>query len=81
MLWMAFFDINNLFTMNKMRTTEKELEQQRDYYKQNIEKIQEDIKLLRTNDKHLEKFARENYLMHKEYEDVYIIVKEKNKQE
>ena len=63
--------------MHKMRTTEKELRQQRDYYNQNIETIQEDIKLLRTDDKHLEKFARENYSMHKENEDVYIIVRQK----
>ena len=76
---MLFFDLNDVPTIYKMNAQKQELEQQKKYYQENISKIEEDITQLRTDDKHLEKFARENYLMHKENEDVYIVVQKPSK--
>ena len=50
----------------------KELEQQRDNYRNAVEQDQADIKSLQDTDS-LERFAREEYLMHKDNEDVFII--------
>ena len=77
---MLFFDVNDIPTMYKLSVEKKELQDQAKYYEENIEKVQEDIKQLRSDDKHLERFARENYSMHKEDEDVFIIVEEKVKE-
>lgn len=58
--------------MQKLRGLEKD----RDYIKKEIKVIEKDIKDLSTDREHLEKFAREKYLMKKENEDVFVIVKE-----
>ena len=79
LIWMLFFDINDIGTMSKMRSERDELIQEKVYYKENINKIEEDIHQLRSDDKHLEKFAREKYLMHREDEDVYIVVEKEAK--
>ena len=52
------------------------LESDRDYIKKEIKIIEKDIYDLSTDKEHLEKFAREKYLMKKENEDVFVIVKE-----
>ncbi|MFN5704993.1 MAG: FtsB family cell division protein, partial [bacterium] len=52
------------------------LESDRDYIKKEIKVIEKDINDLSTDKERLEKFAREKYLMKKENEDVFVIVKE-----
>lgn len=52
------------------------LEKDRDYIKEEIKVIEKDINDLSTDKERLEKFAREKYLMKKENEDVFVIVKE-----
>lgn len=73
-VWLVFFDQNNLIdrvvAMNRYRNMEK----QRDYY---IEKIKTDsrkLKELRTDRENLEKFAREQYYMKRDNEDIFIVV-------
>jgi cell division protein DivIC len=71
--WVVFIDSDNLIEQFSGRKRIRELEKEKQYY---IEKIKEDsIKLneLKTNKKNLEKFAREQYFMKKENEDIYII--------
>jgi len=50
----------------------KKLDDEKNYYKQEIEKDLIEIKKL-TSDQGLEKFAREEYHMKKSNEDIYII--------
>lgn len=72
-LWMAFFDGNNLYSQYEQRKRINELRQERDFYKTNVEQLQKEIAELNRNPKMLEKFAREKYLMKKPNEDIYIV--------
>ena len=51
----------------------KELESQIEFYHQQTETDKKKLNELQSNNDDLEKFARENYLMKKENEDVFII--------
>jgi len=76
-VWLLLFDSNNLVDRMKSVINLRQLEKDRDYY---ISKIRQDsIKLheLRTNNDNLEKFAREQYLMKKDDEDIFVIIEKK----
>jgi cell division protein DivIC len=76
MLWLLLFDQNNLVDRRKTTREYQQLLEEKNYY---IEKIEEDgkrIRELKTNNENLEKFAREQYLMKKDNEDIFIIVDE-----
>jgi len=75
-IWVLFFDKNDLNTQIKLRKDINLLEEEKSYYKKEIGQITTDLKELTTNPKTLEKFARENYLMKRENEDIFVIVKE-----
>lgn len=74
--WLTFFDSNDLYTQIKQTAKLKGLEDERTFYTEKIEEVKEDRAELLSNDELLEKFARENYLMKKPTEDVYVIVKD-----
>ena len=52
------------------------LNNEKEFYEQKIEEVQQEREQLLTDSEALEKFARENYLMKKESEDLYVIVEE-----
>ncbi len=52
------------------------LEEDKEYYTEKIEEVKKEREALIGNKQKLEKFARENYLMKKPSEDVYILVEE-----
>lgn len=74
--WMLLFDNNDLINQYHHSAAYHELLKQKDYYNENIEKVKSDMKSLRTDKDKLERFAREKYLMHREKEDVFVIVRE-----
>lgn len=74
-VWMIFLDENNMINQYRKRSELIDLEKKRDYYKNEIFKAQEKFELLTTNAASQEKFARENYWMKKDNEDVFIIEK------
>jgi cell division protein FtsB len=76
LVWLLLFDQNNL--SDRMQTSHQynQLLEERDYYRQKIEEDRQRINELKTNDENLEKFAREQYLMKKDNEDIFIIVDE-----
>lgn len=76
LVWVAFFDQNNWVERYQNLKELKQLENDREYYLQKIEEDRERLKELKTNNENLEKFAREQYLMKKDNEDVFIIVEE-----
>lgn len=71
--WMLFFDHNNLFLHLQYRAELNELKQRKQYYKDQIEQTQKDIDLIKTNPLWMEKVAREQYLMKRENEDVFLV--------
>jgi cell division protein DivIC len=75
-VWILIFDRNNLIDRRKYLMALDEMEQQKIYY---IEKIQHDsvrLNELRTDAENLEKFAREQYFMKKDNEEIFVIVDE-----
>ena len=76
LVWIAFFDQNSWIERYQNIKELKQLEKDKTYYQQKIEEDTERLRELRTNNENLEKFAREQYLMKKENEDVFVIVEE-----
>jgi len=74
---MCFVDENNFFKRIANQHQIQQLEDQVESYNNTIEKNKEKINELQTNDANLEKFAREEHLMKRPNEDVFII-KEKD---
>ncbi|WP_207429666.1 septum formation initiator family protein [Pedobacter sp. SYSU D00535] len=79
--WMLFFDRNDLMSQYEYRSQLNKLQEEKEFYTKEIQQVRKDLDELTTNRERLEKFAREKYLMKKENEDVYVIVKEKSKEE
>lgn len=75
-IWVAFFDQNNLVERMQNKKELKQLEEDKVYYQEKIKENAARLNELKTNNENLEKFAREQYLMKKENEDVFIIVDE-----
>ncbi|NDP26662.1 MAG: septum formation initiator family protein [Flavobacterium sp.] len=70
--WMIFLDNYSYFDHRFLDKQIDELEDNKEYYQQEIKKDQENIKQLKNPDQ-TEKYAREKYFMKKDSEDVYII--------
>jgi len=80
-IWMLFFDKNDLYSQYEQRQQLNKLEQERDFYTKETAQVSKELDELTSNPAKLEKFARERYLMKKANEDVFVIVKEKKKEE
>jgi len=74
-VWLTFFDRNDIFTQYDLKQQVNKLEKERNYYVAEIADNKQNIDELHTNQKSLEKFARETYLMKKDNEEVFVIVK------
>jgi hypothetical protein len=72
--WLLFFDKNDVFTQWDLIKKCRKLEKERSYYLSEIEMNKYLLGELRTNQKSLETFAREKYLMKKDNEDVFVFV-------
>lgn len=73
-VWMVFFDSNNLSTRNKLQEKLDGLNAEKQYYQQEIRKDSLLTRQLLTDTLQLEKFARERYLMKKEQEDLFLVI-------
>jgi cell division protein FtsB len=72
--WISFFDQNNMMDRIQNMNQLHQLEKDKLYF---IKKIKEDstkLHELKTDSRNLEKYAREQYLMKKDNEDIFIIV-------
>jgi cell division protein FtsB len=76
-VWMIFFDKNDLFSQYQYHQQLGKLKQERDFYIKETNDVSKDLNELTTDPQQLEKFAREKYLMKKDNEDVFVIVKDK----
>jgi cell division protein FtsB len=73
-VWLLFFDQNNLAERRKTGNEFNQLNEEKNYYEKKIEEDRKRITELKTDADNLEKFAREQYLMKKDNEDIFIIV-------
>jgi cell division protein FtsB len=75
-VWMSFFDKNNWWDVWRLQRTYNEAIEERDYYREQADIARSEYNALFTHPDSLEKFAREKYLMKKDNEDVFVIIKE-----
>ena len=73
-VWLLLLDSNNLISRYKEMKNLRKLKSDREYYVKRIEEDRRKLYELRTDDRNLEKFAREQYRMKKPDEDLYIIL-------
>ncbi len=72
-VWMLFFDHNNIFLHFQYKKELNELTESKRFYKEQIDKTRKDVEQIKTNPHWMEKIAREQYLMKKDGEDVFLI--------
>ncbi len=75
LVWMIVFDQNNFISQFELARKYNELKQNKKYYLDQIKKDTTDLHNLLTKPENLEEFARETYLMKRDNEDVFIIIK------
>ena len=69
---MIFFGDQSLINYVKRAREIHHLEEQRDTYREGTQKARHDLNVLQNTDS-LERFAREQYYMHADNEDVYLV--------
>ncbi len=74
LVWLILFDSNNLISRYREMKELRKLKSDREYYLKRIEADKKKLHELKTDNKNLEKFAREQYRMKKADEDLYIIM-------
>ena len=72
-VWMLFFDHNNIFLHFQYRNELNDLKKSKEYYKEQISKTRKEVELFKTDPRWMEKVAREQYLMKRDNEDVFVI--------
>lgn len=73
LLWLLFFDktsiVSHVGELNKIRTYKSQIQ----FYENGIRDVTNQLNQLKTDNQTLEKFAREQYYLKKEGEDVFLI--------
>lgn len=77
--WLTFFDKHDFILQSSYRKKLNDLRHEREYYVTQIEKNKTEMRELFTNNKNLEKFAREKYYMKRDNEDIFVFVDKNNK--
>ena len=72
-VWMMFFDRNDIFIQRERHNELKALEHNKDYFTQQIAAERKFSEELKTNPAAIEKFAREQYKMKRDGEDLFLI--------
>ncbi|MPL94462.1 hypothetical protein SDC9_40616 [bioreactor metagenome] len=75
-VWLVFFDQNNLIQQQSLRRELHEVKKERQFYLDEIHHDTQKYLEVVSNKERLEKFAREKYLMKRDNEDVFLIVYE-----
>ncbi len=75
-VYMLFFDAYNIISRVENSRKITQLENEINYYEQLIENDKQHIHELQSDDKNLEKFAREQFLMKRDNEDIFIVEEE-----
>jgi len=76
LVWVTVFDRNNLVHQYKLYRELRSLQQQKAFYLEEIRRDSIAMAELMSSLENLEKFGRERYLMKKEDEDIFLIIRE-----
>ncbi len=76
LVWMIFFDSNNLISQIQLRYEIWKLNERIEYYREELAIIKQQREQLLQSTESLEKYARETYKMKRDDEDLYLIVRE-----
>ena len=74
-LWMTIIDSNGFINRYRLSKKLSELNTQKEFYVKEIDKVSLDKERFESDEELLEKYAREQYLMKKESEDIFYIIK------
>jgi cell division protein DivIC len=74
LIWIFLLDSNNLVARFKDMRELRNLKNDKEYYTKKIEVDKKKLRELKTDNRNLEKFAREQYHMKKADEDLYIVL-------
>lgn len=72
-VWMLFFDRNDITSQYKYQSQLKNLKNEKEFYIKETAIVKKDLQELTSNLTRLQKFAREKYLMKKDNEDIFLI--------
>lgn len=72
-IWVCFINEVDLFFIYRSRAELSDMKKEMEYLKEQNEITREALKDLTTNDATLEKFAREEYFMKKDNEDLFVV--------
>ncbi len=72
-VWILFFDPRDIFTQMQHRQELRELQASKSWYQKEIAKETVEAEQLKSNPATIEKYARENYLMKRDNEDIFIV--------
>lgn len=73
LIWVSFFDSNNLIEWSRVIFNIGKQESQKEYYKESIKQTEEKLQELSSNRDSLEKFAREQFMFKEDDEDIFIV--------
>lgn len=73
-VWILFFDEYSIVNHFQNKSHLREMKGQKEYYKKQINSDRQKLEEINAEQKDLEKFAREHFLLSKSDEDIYIIV-------
>lgn len=71
--WLLFFDRYDFFTQYKAACQLNDLNKEKLYYESEIKKNQHTLDLIQHDPVFIEKYARENYQMKKDDEDIFLV--------
>jgi cell division protein FtsB len=78
-VWMIFFDRNDFISQYSYRQELQKLEEEKEYFTNEIELNQKSTFELTSDPGNLEKFARETYRMKKDDEDIFMVIAAEDK--
>ena len=77
-VFFMFFNQYNMVDRLRMKSEIRQLETDRDYYLEQIARDSVRLHELTTDKDNLEKYAREQFLMKKDNEDVFVVIAEED---
>ncbi len=79
LVWVGFVDSNDVFTEVQLERQHSQLHKEKAYYAEKIADITQKENALGSDTQMLERIAREQYLLHKKGEDVFLLVEDSTK--